>query len=298
MKGYLHPNYAKSFINIGEPLKLKKSDGWIIKRPISSSKYYDAMGCYPLFLCRNWSKLFKDLEDLDKDLITLSLVTDPFGDYTENYLKTCFKDIIIPFKEHFVIDLHKSMKSFVCDNHRRNARKGLKLLRIEKCANAMHYIDQWIDLYANLVKRHNIEGIQAFSRISFQKQLSVPGLVIFRAIYEGKSVGMSLWYEQDEVAYYHLGAYSNLGYELRASFALFWTVIEYFAENNLRWINLGGGAGLKNTGEDGLTRFKKGWSTESRIVFFCGRIINKFGYEELIKAKNNATSNYFPPYRC
>ena len=72
-----------------------------------------------------------------------------------------------------------------------------------------------------------------FSWEAFAKQLSVPGIVAFRALVEGKAVGMLLWYKQNDIGYYHLGAYNALGYELNASFALFWTLIDYFADFGL-----------------------------------------------------------------
>ena len=45
------------------------------------------MGCYPLFACQDWSQLSADLENIEDDLIALSLVTDPFGEYTPAYLQ-------------------------------------------------------------------------------------------------------------------------------------------------------------------------------------------------------------------
>ena len=56
------------------------------------------------------------------DLESLSLVTDPFGDYTESELHACFPDLVVPFKEHYVIDLEKprnklGWKGFLNDPH-------------------------------------------------------------------------------------------------------------------------------------------------------------------------------------
>ena len=65
-----------------------------------------------------------------------------------------------------------------------------------------------------LIQRHQISGIRAFSRDSFAKQLQIPGIVSFRAIRHQQTVGMILWYVQNEVAYYHLGAYTDEGYQI------------------------------------------------------------------------------------
>jgi len=120
---------------------------------------------------------------------------------------------------------------------------------------------------------------------------------MFRAVHEERTVGMLLWYIQEEVGYYHLGAYSPVGYNLRASFALFWFAIEYFATNGLRWLNLGAGAGVRGDGMDGLSRFKHGWSTGTQTAYFCGRIFDRARYLEIVRVKGISTTDYFPAYR-
>lgn len=295
--GYIHPGYTESLAEFGTPRKLPRSKGWILVRQVPGFPYRDAMGCYPLFACQDWSHLHADLEYIGNDLVSLSLVTDPFGEYDEAYLNQCFKDVVIPFKEHFIIDLCRPMNTVVSSHHRRYARKALQDLYVEKCDDPTQFLNEWVDLYANLIKMYNIKGILAFSRLAFAKQLSVPGIVVFRAVYEERTVGMLLWYIQGEVAYYHLGASSDFGYELRASFALFWSAIEYFAANGLRWLNLGAGAGVESSGADGLSRFKRGWSTGTRTAYFCGRIFDHARYSEIVKAKGISATDYFPAYR-
>ena len=114
----------------------------------------------------------------------------------------------------------------------------------------------------------------------------------------GDSVaGMLLWFIQGEVAYYHLGAYSREGYEKGASYALFPAAIEHFASIGLRWLDLGAGAGTSTDGTDGLTRFKRGWSTETRTAFLCGRVFDASAYERITKMKGVAETGYFPAYR-
>ena len=136
-------------------------------------------------------------------------------------------------------------------------------------------LSDWLDLYGNLIKRHNISGLQAFSRESFAKQLIVPGIRIFKAAYAGATVGMIWWYEQGNRSYYHLAAYSDIGYELGASFALFDHSIKYFAQRGFQWLSLGADPGLENGAESGLRRFKAGWSTGTRTAYFCGRVFDQ-----------------------
>ena len=295
--GYVHPDYAYALAEFGVPRELPRSGGWVLERDISGFSYKDAMGCYPLFSCPEWSELSADLEDIGSEIVALSLVADPFGDYTLTYLQRCFKELVIPFKEHFVIDLSRPMSNSVCSHHRRYARKALEALYIEKSDDPTRLYNDWVNLYATLVERHKIRGISAFSHGSLGRQLKVPGIVAFRAGHNETTVGIILWYVQGQVGYYHLGAYTPIGYEMRASFGLFWSAIEYFASSGVKWLNLGGGAGVTNNSLDGLSAFKRGWSTGTRIAYLCGHIFNKSAYLEIIEAKGISANSYFPAYR-
>lgn len=98
------------------------------------------------------------------------------------------------------------------------------------------------------------------------------------------------------MAYSHLTAFSELGYMLRASYALYWFAIERFSDK-VRWIDLGGGAGVRSKDTDGLSTFKRGWSTGTRPAYFCGRIFDRKRYQEIVEAKGVSATDYFPAYR-
>jgi hypothetical protein len=229
--------------------------------------------------------------------VSVALVADPFGEYDVEYLNECFGDVVIPFKQHFITDLSRAPETYVHPHHRRNARKAMRELRVEECTAPIEFLDDWVGLYDVLVGRHNIVGIPAFSRESFAKQLTVPGVAAMRAVRDRVTEGMLLWYVQGRVAYYHLGAYSQRGYEMLASFALFSHAIDYFAQQGLRWINLGGAAGAERAGSDGLSRFKEGWATGFRTAYFCGRIFDRLKYDKITEARKIPQTNYFPAYR-
>jgi hypothetical protein len=293
MSGYLHRAYAESLREFGDPLALERCGGWLLKRAIPQTDDYDAMGCYPLFACEDWSRLHLDLQQIKDELISISLVTDPFGGFDTNYLHECFPDVVKPFKQHFVIDLEQPLESFVHSHHLRNIRKASQVVQVERCPEPFQFLDDWVDLYQTLIDRYSITGITAFSRASFEGQLSVPGIHAFSATENDTMVGMLLWYEQGDRAYYHLGAYSPRGYELGASFVLFDYAIRYFCSRQLKWLNLGAGAGANNS-DSGLTRFKQGWSNGVRTAYFCGRIFDREKYEQLAAGVN---TSYFPAYR-
>ena len=298
MNGYSHPAYAASLAEFGTPRHLPRCNGWLLERSIPDTRFRDAMGCYPLFACQDWSQLKSDLDELGNELVSVALVADPFGNHDPALLRRSFPDRVTPFKEHLVTDLSRLPESFVAREHRRKARRALEHVAVEHCADATHFVDEWNKLYANLIQRHGIRGLSAFSEASFKAQLAVPGIAMFRAVHEDETVGMTLWYADRDVAYYHLGAYSDMGYELEASFAILWYVLDYFSKQNVQWLDLGAGAGLSSDGEaDGLTRFKRGWATGTRTAYFCGRVFDRVKYEEAMRARRIAGTDYFPAYR-
>jgi hypothetical protein len=296
ISGYQHPAYAESLSEFGKPVELPKCEGLFLQRSIPDFHLFDGMGCYPIFSCMDWEKLPLDMQDLKDNLVTLSLVADPFGNHTPQYLNEIF-DKVIPFKEHLLIDLKQEMVSFIHSHHRRNVKKALTQISVELSSNPEELSGEWIILYKNLIERHNIKGIPAFSEWSLSKQLQVPGITLFRAVYQKETVGIIIWYSQDDKAFYHLGAYNDTGYKLRASFALFWKSIEHFQTQDFRWLSLGAGAGVKNSTSNGLAKFKQGWATESRTVYFCGKVFNQTKYDEILKVKNVSEKVYFPAYR-
>jgi hypothetical protein len=295
LTGYLHPAYANCFSEWGDPVQLSGSGGWILTRSIPGVSERDAMGCYPIFCCEQWTRLRDDLANT-KDLVSVALVTDPFGNYDPGVLRESFPDLAVPFKEHFVVDLAEDPHRFISQHHRRNTARALRSVLVTHCEDPTQHSEEWTLLYRHLIDRHSLRGLTAFSERSLQEQLRVPGLEMFRATVQGEPAGMILWMVQADIGYYHLGAFTDAGYREGASFALFWTSLEWFARKKLRWLSLGAGAGLHAT-PSGLTRFKRGWSTGTRMTYLCGRILRPEAYALLTARAGRAPDGYFPSYR-
>jgi len=297
LMGYAHPKYALSLQEFGEPRELPHCGGWILVRPIPETPYKDAMGCYPLFACRDWTKLHEDLENIGSDLVSLTLVTDLLSGVTPAYLEQCF-DLVKPFKTHYVVDLSHPLQSFVGKVHRKNAHKSLEIMDVEVCWQPAQYLDDWISLYDDLISRHDIKGINTFSPKCFEIQLNIPGMVMFLGRREGEIVGATLVLIHDQVAHFHLSAYTSEGYRIRASYGTHWKALVNDYEQGIRYFNLGGTAGIKENPSDGLAEFKRGWSNEQRIVYFCGRIFDRQKYKSLCQQYAIANIDYFPAYRA
>ena len=290
--GYLHPDYAASFSELGTPALLPASAGWILRRQIADTGLCDASGCYPLFTCADWHGLPDDVDALEDKLVALVIVTDPLGDYTLDLLRDAF-DRVIPFKEHFVIETGLPLDQFITPSHRTQARRALKDVDVELCSDPVAVLDEWERLYAVLIARHSIRGLRRFSRTAVEKQLRIPGIVAFRAVAGDRTVGLDLWYVQGDCAQGHLAAFDDAGYELHASYATKWRAIEYLSQR-VRWINLG--AATTRDPSDGLARFKSGWATATRTAWLCGRVLQAKSYEKLAGDLGSVTS-YFPAYR-
>lgn len=291
--GYLHENYAAALSHVGQPRHLERCGAWIIERPIQGTRLSDATGCYPLFCCDNWDAVGEELSEFAGTCVSLTLVTDPFGEWTPTMLATDFPDFCRPFKTHHIIELAASPLAGLGQNHKRNIRHALGNLRFEVLSDPMEYFSDWIGLYAQLVERHGIRGVADFSISSFERQFRTPGLTAIAAVRDERTVGMTLWYRNGEHAYYHLAGYSEEGYSYSAAFGMFHTAVEYLAAEGIRKINLG--AGLDEKGEDGLSRFKRGWANAGRQVFLCGRIFDRSAYAQLSGAPS---TGYFPAYRA
>ncbi len=295
VRGYLHPGYARSLDEFGRPRALLRSGAYVLERPIPGSTDRDAMGCYPLLCCADWRALPEDLRDL-QDLVSLTCVADPFAGFDRSELERCF-DVVLDFKPHFVTELTRPVEAIVSRSHQATVRRALRDVDVEICADPAAHLDEWVGLYDCLIHRHGIRGIRAFSRGAFARQLALPGMVMFRATSRDTgAIGMDLWYVQGDVAYGHLAAFNRLGYELRASYATKWNVLRYF-HGKVRWLELGGAAGTRPGAAAGLSAFKRGWATGTRMAHLCGKVLDRSRYEALCAAGGAADARYFPAYR-
>lgn len=291
---YADPAYVQSLGEFGQPLFLPRSRGALLKRPVAAIGAWDAMGSYPLFNCSDWGALGQDLAELEGQLVSVALTTDPFGDFDPVRLAEWFPDRCVPFKHHFVSDLRSPRA--LDKHHRYYVKRALGALELRIHHNPIEYLDEWCSLYSQLCSRHRLTGIKAFSREGFAKQLKQQGMVLIGAWKAQELVSAHLWLQSNAVAYSHLAASNEVGYAFSAAYALYATAIEYF-KGKRQWICWGAGAGLSSESNDGLTRFKRGFATGTRQVYFCGRVLNPAKYAEFSSQPTLLPSRYFPAYR-
>ena len=295
MEGYLHPLYAQSFSAIGTPIFLPKSKGWLIKREIPGTPFFDAMGPYPLFFCEHWQHLIDDLEDQSDQLISVSLVIGPFSNIPIKEFGQFF-EVFYRYKDHYLLDTSLPLTESISKYSRRDARRALKDVTVEHKISPDIDLNEWVDLYNHLIMRHNISGIRAFSRESFAKQIAIPNTHYFRAVHNGKIVGGNIYYLHQNVAYGHLLALSPLGYSFGASHAIKWIAIQHLSKM-IRWINFGGGTEKDGANQNGLDSFKLNWTNSIKKSYFVGKILQKEIYDHLTDLSDDAQDNWFPSYR-
>ena len=294
--GYAHAKYAASLSEFGSPRLLPLSQGWILERTIPETDASDAMGCYPLFVCRDWSRLGADLDELQGKIVSLVVVPDPFGAATPEQLQGFFPDLARPYAEHRVVDLRRLGE--ISRHHRKCARQAMRRVDVDVWFDGVppEFAGEWHILHRHLVRRHDIVGIRALSPSTFERQLEVPGLVALRATLRGVPVAAQLWFVHGDVAYGHVLAISPDGYRCGAAYALYFRALEDLAKR-VAWCDLGAVPNIEPERTRGLDWFKRGWSNASRWTWLCGRIFDRQRYE-LIAARNTSPTDFFPSYRA
>lgn len=294
---YLDSSYASSLVEFGQPLELPRSEGWYLRRRIPGSDHVDGMGCYPLLACRHWRALPADLDELAGGLVSFCGVADPFGAYEVADLERAFPDRLIRFKDHFVADLSRPIGEIVSTGHRKLAEKALSRVEVAFYERPIELLDEWVTFFAQTIERFGIRGISAYSPAAFARQFQMPGVFMSVARHEGEMVAAHIQITGDHVAYAHLAAGSPMGRELGADYALYLSEIGFYSDK-VNWLDWGGVAGARAGDDRGLERFKRGWSTDTRPVYFGGRILDPVRYDQLSANAAADAQRYFPSYRA
>jgi lipid II:glycine glycyltransferase (peptidoglycan interpeptide bridge formation enzyme) len=177
-------------------------------------------------------------------------------------------------------------------DHRTKINRARRNCDTRRIALAEH-LDAWMALYNELIARHGITGIQAFSRDYFAKLCALEPMMV-GAFCDDQLVSAHLWLQHETHGYSHLVASNALGYAHRAAYAVYDESISYFKTIGITQIDFGGGAGSAQASA-GLVQMKRGFSNTSAPAYLCGKILNRAVYNQLSAGKTGA---YFPLYRA
>jgi hypothetical protein len=289
---YASDAYVRVFQDAAEPLWVPGWGAYVLTRELPGGGGRDALGVYPLQPFGPGADLRAGLDWLKgQGLVSIGVVPDPATAPPTAELEAAF-GLCMPFKTHQLVDYGRPVE--FTKHHRGKIRRAHEKLSVEVVPLADN-LDAWCGLYGNLVDRHDIGGLSAFSREAFARLAEVEGLTAVAARADGEIVSMHLWVADPAtgVGYSLLAATSAQGYKLSAAYAVNDVSIRLLS--HLKSLNLGGGAGLSSE-EDGLTYFKRGFANGETQAFFCGAILDPERYAALSGGRRDHATP-FPAYR-
>ena len=293
----VHPyatlTYANTLAHVGRPIFVPAWQTYVIERDWKGHAT-DAIGPYPITCMAIESDVDLGLESLRKaGLVSVTLVVDGLLGPPINELQRTFT-FARPFKTHYLVD--EAAGTYQPSKHhryeiRRAARLGVEV----RVVPMLDILDAWTALYDELISHHRIASVQRFPRESFEALANCDGLTTVAAFVGEELVSCHLWIQYKRFVWSHLAASSALGYASSAAYAVYDQSIRNFSG---RVIDLGGTAGVTETDDDGLARFKAGFSNRRHHAYLCGAVLDSKTYQALCLNGEVPRSNYFPAYRA
>lgn len=296
---YGSAQFAESFNVHGEVFQLSHSGLYVIKRFVDEEKF-DLTGVYPFSICRNWSGLAADIEELkNSGAISLTFVADPFAESEiRRNSDQCQWSIFKRYKTHFTVETTADWEKSLSHDTRRRCRRALEKHKVEMLALSEETAESFWYLHQSLVRKYNISGLGKITLPMLKEQIKCPGTYVFAASFQGSLYGASIILVSGEIAYLYLVAAHEKSYKNNTSYSLYFSCISWLQKQGIRWVNLGGNAGNENNDMDGLARFKKQWSNSTFYSTLCGKILNTTAYEELtVSSHTTQEKDFFPAYR-
>ena len=257
--GYADPAYAAALARRRGAAGLPRCGGSLLVRPTPDAADPRRDRPLPAVRVRGLVGPGARISTMLRDqLVSVSLVADPFGGWTAEGLRACFPDLMAPFKEHHVVDLGADAPA---------SARTTAATRARRCATSTwrsstrpaDLLDDWIALYDNLVRRHEITRHRGVLARGVRGAVRGPRPRRAARLGGGRDRRRhALVRPRRRRRTTTCGAYSERGYELKASFALFATALEHFAAARASpGSSLGAGAGVGDGAGDGLDRFKR-----------------------------------------
>src|SRR5690349_11805725 len=146
---YASTEYAKSF---GWPvLDLPEWQTAVLRRPIPSCGWEDALGCYPLCLIDREADVEGGLQRLrGAGLVSVALVADPITGPSPRALAAVFP-VCRPFKTHYLINRAAGPVRYPT-THRRWIRKALRECQVTP-VGFQNSLGDWERLYGSTIVR-------------------------------------------------------------------------------------------------------------------------------------------------
>ena len=204
-------------------------------------------------------------------------------------VNTCgdFEEIIWKKYEHKV---RKNVKKAI--------NNGLEIV-IE---NNLDHLEGFLDIYKSTMVRNNADlyyyfGVKYFEDIAY---LLPDNYIFFHVFKDGKIASTELVLCSQDYAYSFLGGTFTEYYEFRPNDFLKNEIIKWCNRTGRKKFILGGGYHK----DDGIYRYKRGFTSDPDIPFYVGRyIFDQENYNQIVEMRANEDPNfnretgYFPKYR-
>ncbi len=162
---------------------------------------------------------------------------------------------------------------------------------------------EFIQLYNATMERDNANAYYYFGEDFYSSILNdfKYNMLIFYALYQNKTIAMSLILFSNQQMHYHLSALNREYKHCAPTNLLLYEAACWGCENGYKTFHLGGGIG---SNEDNLYKFKSGFNRNSNNTFEIGRkIFDTEQYDKLVAIRNaeeriNNKTSFFPKYRA
>ncbi len=291
---YATTTYAQALSYWGRPLYVPEWGTSVLIREIMPG-LEDASGTYPIAILNKQADILGGLERLrSHNLVSVVFVVDDFHRPSLEELNQYFT-IVRPFKTHYLYRKSCGILSYN-KHHRYELRQALKAVHVSTF-DLSHNMEAWTKLYSNLISNKGITGLQSFPSEYHRVLGELDGVTAIGAWHNDELVSCHIWVAHNEHVHSHLAASSAEGYALRAAYAVNDASLHHFL--NAEVINIGGGAGFADNANDGLARFKRGFSNDTTLSYICGTVIDSNRYTELVQERGTIECpSFFPAYRA
>ena len=195
------------------------------------------VGATPCFSASDWGRISSDLRLLENRIVSLTLVTDPFGDFTRESLEEIFHRVR-HYKNHLISDLFQSPDTFVSRHHLREWRLAKRVVEVETCERPVDQLDDFEAFYSDLITRHGIKGNSGVFSRRVRDSIFAPGGGAVSGATRGSGCRRTLVVRAGRRGIQSPAASSEQGYRSRAGFALYGHALRWFA-NRVRYLDLG-----------------------------------------------------------
>lgn len=210
-------------------------------------------------------------------------------EYIRNTLATNIKDFDDPVQSEFSKSCRKKI--------RQGINKGLYAEIDFEC----NTIDDFIEIYYSTMDRNEAGKYYYFDRDYFYNMIKnfKQNLMIFNVKLEQKTVAAGFYMRYEGLLHAHLSGTLPEYLNISPANIIRHTAVTWGKENGIEYLHHGGGT--SNSVEDGLYKFKKGFSQNTEFEFHVAKKVwNERVYNQLVdkvSQEKELNEQFFPLYR-